>query len=348
MYTREILEKRNTPIEQGSPIAGTWKAAFEKVDFLDIYRPFSKPIPRAVKDSRIKEWQSFIIQNDSFCLEAILSNVKFYRWAQVFHFDKESGERLWFRKMLPFSGWHLPLTLSNASVDSRSYGFFFRIHDWLDVNTVKVDFDIEPTRRRPSLTAHLEYDIDEKRVDPLVVNLLFSDKTCMYAYKSLAPVRGDLVFGGKHLSLDSTKTTGIFCDFKGFYPYRMRATWCSSFGFIEKRRYGFSIAENQAKETYKNNENCLWVDGRLTPLPPVRITQPNGLDSDWIIQDMEGMVDLVFTPKEPIRNEFSLIFTKVEYNTPMGYYNGMLVTADGEQIHVRNLWGLGEKLYLRA
>jgi hypothetical protein len=128
----------------------------------------------------------------------------------------------------------------------------------------------------------------------------------------------------------------------------MRATWCSGFGFLEKHRYGFSIAENQAKETYKNNENCLWVDGRLTPLPPVRITQPNGLDSDWVIQDMEGMVDLVFTPKEPIRNEFSLIFTRVEYNTPMGYYNGMLVTADGEPIHVRNLWGLGEKLYLRA
>ncbi|MDR2446975.1 MAG: DUF2804 domain-containing protein [Treponema sp.] len=357
MYTRVMQESVPTPIEQGMPIAGTWKHSFEYVNLLDISRPFAKPLPKAVRDSRIKEWQNFLVQDERFLLEATLSNVKFYRWAQVFLYDKESGQKLWFRKILPFSGWRMPLTLSNASVDSRSYGIFFRIHNWLDANIVKVDLDIEPTSSRPSFTAHLEFEIDETKLEPMAVSLLFSEERSMYSYKVLSPVRGDMVFGGQHLSLGGAKTAGLFCDYKGYYPYRMNSTWCNAFGFVaakgqndqkKNRRYGFSIAENQARETFKNNENALWIEGKLTPLPPVRITQPNGIQSDWIIQDMEGMIDLVFTPKESVCNEMNLFITNVEYNIPLGYYNGMMVTSEEERIHVHNLCGLGQKLYMRV
>jgi hypothetical protein len=128
----------------------------------------------------------------------------------------------------------------------------------------------------------------------------------------------------------------------------MHSVWCTGFGFDgENRRYGFSIAENQTKETFKNNENVLWVDGRLTPLPPVRITMPGGIESDWIIQDMEGMVDLVFTPQEQIQSGFNMLITKVSYNTPLGYYNGTILDAEGKPVFIHNHWGFGEKLYLR-
>jgi hypothetical protein len=106
--------------------------------------------------------------------------------------------------------------------------------------------------------------------------------------------------------------------------------------------------QNQTRETHRNNENALWVNGRLSPLPPVRITMPEGIESAWIIQDVEGMVDLVFTPKEMYKSGANLFITRAEFDMPMGYYNGMLVSAEGEQIQVRNLWGMGEKIYLRV
>jgi hypothetical protein len=330
------------------PLQGTWTRAFNEVDLLSIQRPFSLPLPGWIRDTRIKEWESFIIQDDRFYLHALLGNLKLYRMAMVFLYNKENKEQLQFKKIIPLSGWRMPRGLYNASVDSRSYGFFFRVHNWLDADTIKLDLDIEATRKRPSFTAHAEYKI-ENTTTPLAVNLLFSNKRCMYAYKVLSAVRGDMVFGGRHISLDPAKTSGVFCDFKGYYPYRMLSVWCTAFGFDEaKGRYGFSIAENQAKESFKNNENALWVDGRLTPLPPVRITMPSGLDSDWIIQDIEGMVDLVFTPQERSRSGINLFVTSVDYITPLGVFNGMIVNADGIRIPVRNLWGLGEKLYLRV
>jgi hypothetical protein len=128
----------------------------------------------------------------------------------------------------------------------------------------------------------------------------------------------------------------------------MRSAWCTGFGFDGKgRRFGFCLAENQARESFKNNENALWVDGKLTPLPPVKITQPRGVDSQWNIQDMEGMVDLVFTPVEPVRCNLNLLISRSDYESPIGYYNGVMVNSEGEEIPVRNIWGLGEKLYLR-
>ncbi|GHV24758.1 hypothetical protein AGMMS4952_00970 [Spirochaetia bacterium] len=360
MYSREILASRGTPIENGLPVPGTWKEAFEEVDLLEIQRPFAFPLPRGLRDLRVKEWETFALQDDHIYLEAFLANIKYYRVAQVILYDKDSGERLRFNKVMPFGGWHLPRSLWNSSVYSSSYGFLFRIHSWLDAGTVKIDLDIEATRKRPSFTAHLEYRLNSLKIPSVAVNLPFSDRRCMYAYKAFAAVQGDMVFGGRYISLDPAKTQGTFRDYKGYFPYRMHSTWCNAFtggdSFreqgtrdAEKVRFGFSIAENQTKETFKNNENVLWQEGgRMTPLPPVRITMPDGIEKEWVIQDVEGMVDLTFTPQEHLRSAFNLFLTRWEYDTPLGFYNGMLVNSDGEQIPVRNLWGLGEKLYLRV
>ena len=349
MYTREILAPRASPIQDGIPLQGTWNRAFENVNLLEIQKPYPYPLPRWVRDSRIKEWECFNVQDNRVMLEAFLCNVKLFRMIQILLYDKENREKFIFRKIIPGSGWRLPNSLANASVDSHSYGFFFRIHNWLDADTIKLDLNIKATRRRPSLTVQLAFNLGKRETAPMAVSLCFTERRSMYAFKALAPVRGDMVFRGRHIKLKQNTCSGIFCDYKGFFPYRMRTAICNATGFdIEGRRFGFHIAENQTRETNKNNENALWVNGRLTPLPPVRITMPNGLDSDWIIQDVEGMVDLTFTPKEHNQSGTSLILTSAELNAPLGYYNGMLVSAEGEQIEVRGIFGMGEILNLRV
>jgi hypothetical protein len=261
-----------------------------------------------------------------------------------------------FRKILPFSGWTLPRTLSNASVESRSQGFFFRVHAWLDAHTVRLDLDIKESKKRPAFTAHLTFDMAKKLVTPLAASLLFSERRSMYTFKAVSPVRGDMVFGGNGLSLDPAKTTGIFGDFKGFYPRNTRITWCSAVGFetlpgqeeAGPVRIGFSIAEGQTREPNRSNENALWVNGELSPLPPVRITMPRGIDGEWVIQDVEGMVDLTFTPEKSVRSSANILLARADYESPLGYFNGMLLNLKGEQIPVRNMRGMGEKLRLKV
>ena len=316
---------------------------------MDIRRPYPFPLPRWLRDYRIKEWESFSVQDEHFFLEAFLGNFKLYQIAQVFLHSKESGGYYVFRNFLAGGSWKFPKRLAHASVECRSSRFFFRIHAWLNADTVQLDLDIAATRKQPALAAHLDFNMNSRDVTPAAVSLNFNEQRNMYAFKALAPVRGDIVFEGKHLSLDPARCTGIFRDYKGFFPYRMRGVFCGGMGFDgEDRRFGFHIVENQARENRKNNENAMWVNGSLTPLPPVRITMPEGPESDWVIQDIDGMVDLVFTPRELIRFGGRLLLTSGDFSAAMGYYNGMLISAKEEQIQMRNLWGIGEKLYLRV
>ena len=349
MYTREILSPRASPIEDGDPVIGTWNRAFEKVDLQEIKKPYKFPLPGWAKGWRIKEWQCFNANNDYFFLDAIFCNVKLYRMAQVLVYDKVSGQKYLFRKIRPGTGWHLPISLANSSLDSRSSRFFFRIHNWLDADTIKLDINIEAKRKEPPLTIHFSYNISHHDVTPMATSLCLTERRIMYTFKALAPVGGDMVVDGKHIHMNQENTSGFFLDCKGFFPYRMNTIICSGSGFDdENRRFGFHIAENQARESNKNNENALWVNGKLTPLPPVLITMPNGKDNEWVIQDLEGMIDLTFTPKEQNKSGARMLFTNVDFNTPLGYYNGVLVNSDGEKIQIKNLFGLGEKLYLRV
>ena len=272
--------------------------------------------------------------------------------AQVLLYDKKNNEKFLFRKIKPGTGWHLPHCLSNSYADCHSKHFFFRIHCWLEAETITLDINIEETRKHPPLTIHLTYNVNNYDTTPMVVSLSFSDQRMMYAYKVHAPVQGNMVYGGNHIMLKQDTCSGFFTDYKGYYPYRMNTTLCNAMGFDNdssgRRRYGFHIAENQTKEKNKNNENALWINNKLTLLPPVLITMPNGPDETWVIQDVEGMVDLTFTPKEQNRCGANLLFTKADFITSLGLYNGMLVNSDGEKIQIKNLFGMGEKLFLRV
>jgi len=349
MYTRDIMPPIASPVEDGNPVIGTWDRAFDTVNLQEIRKPYRFPLPRWARDWRIKEWQSFSAYNDYYALEALFCNVKMYRMAQVMLYDRENGQNFIFRKVKPGTGWRLPSSLANSSVDSHSSRFFFRIHSWLDADTVKLDINIEATRKRPSLTVHLAYNASNKDVTPMAVSLGFTKRRSMYAYKVNTPIHGDMVFGGKHITLKQNSCSGFFCDYKGYFPYRMQSKFCSAVGFDEEnRRFGFHVAENQTRETNKNNENALWVDGKLTLLPPVLITMPGGPEAQWVIQDVEGMVDLTFTPINLSRSGVKIILTRADFFSPLGYYNGVLVNSGGEKIQIKNLLGLGEKLYLRV
>ena len=155
MYTREIKEGRHAPVENGVPLQGTWTRAFEEVDLLSVQRPYPFPLPKRIKGSRIKEWESFIIQDDRFFLQAQLCNLKYYRTAFVLMYDKETKERLEFIKTIPGGGWKLPRFLYNSSVDSRSLGFFFRIHSWLDAESITLELNVKQTHWRPAFTSVL-------------------------------------------------------------------------------------------------------------------------------------------------------------------------------------------------
>lgn len=185
---------------------------------------------------------------------------------------------------------------------------------------------------------------------PNVVCLPLGLNRAMYSTKILMPMEGEFSIGGKSHRFEGPESMGIFDDHKGYYPYQMQYDWATGFGADAKgRRVGFNLADNAVvRDPARNNENCVWINNKVWPLPPVKMTRPQGPGGDWIIQDMEGMVDLVFTPELTNDIRINLGIVESEYNGPLGTFKGFVRGGNGEKIQAELLYGAGEKEYIRA
>jgi hypothetical protein len=341
MYTRHLLPQRDSPVENGKPLQGTWTTPFENVDLLAVERPYLVPLPCWILDMRIKEWQTFTAQNDDMWLEAVIANLKFFCFVEIIFWDKKKKEKMHVFKIMPFPAWKMPQSLYDSVVEYDSAGFSFRIHDFIDSRTVTLDINIDSAIERPIFTANLKFDVDFRKTTPLAVNILIAENRSMYIFKDFSDVEGTIIWGDRNMALNREAAGGFFQDYKGFIPYRAQYFCCRGFGFDTKgRRFAFSLGEHITRKLNVNNENALWLEGALTALPPVRIVMYEY--GEAVIQDLEGMVDLTFKQIEDTVTPFDLVIISMEHRNPIGLFNGMLMTADGEKLPVRNMPGTVE------
>ena len=118
-------------------------------------------------------------------------------------------------------------------------------------------------------------------------------------------------------------------------------------GRYEGRILSFQLGNSVTREDFQYNDNVLFLDGKVCPLPPVKITRPFGVTGEWIIQDTESMVDLVFTPVSDSSRRMSAFVLRTDYHTVYGTYSGVLLTGDGEKIILKGYPGIGKKVRLR-
>ncbi|GMO42016.1 MAG: hypothetical protein Ta2F_18020 [Termitinemataceae bacterium] len=349
MYTREILAHINSPIQNGLAVQGTWNTPFDIVDLKKLTKPFFIKLPQWVLKFFIKEWQNFYIQEGDFYLTAFIADMKYFSFVELFFLDKNSGNTIQDFKIFPFSKWKSVNNLKNTNISADTSDFSFKVHNWLDSHSVRLDIDIAATFDTLNFTAQLEFDFDVLKSTPLCVNLLCAENRCLYTYKELSAVRGRIIWGEKRIVLHRKTSTGLFCDNKGYYPIKSKLSYCSAFWKDENgQTIGFSLCEKKTKNKNENNENVLWVNGIITALPAIRITQvQDGENSEWIIQDLEGMVDLTFRPKKKFENKFSVFLSNFEHKIPMGCFNGVILDSCGNAVKLHNFFGVAEIIDFR-
>jgi hypothetical protein len=341
MYTRRLLPQRDSPIENGKLLQGTWTTPFENVDMLTVEKPYFAPLPKWILNLRIKEWQTFTAQNDDMWMEAVIADLKFFCCMKVTFWDNKKKENMHVFRAVPFSAWSMPKSLRDNVIEYDGTDFSLKIHDSADSRKVTLDINIVSAIERPVFTASLEFDLDIRKATPLAVNMLIAENRSMYVFKNFSEVEGIIIWGDRRLTLKRGDTDGIFQDLKGFIPYRSHYFCCRGFGIDTKgRRFAFSLGEHITRKLNVNNENALWLEGALTALPPVRIVMYEHGES--VIQDLEGMIDLTFRQVEDMVTPFDLVIIGIEHKSPIGLFNGMLVTAEGEKLLVRNMPGTVE------
>ena len=334
-------------VEGGSIIPGSWRGFPGNANLIDVHRPYHYPLPRSVKNLRLKEWQAIQAGDDRWFVFAVLYDAKLLSMASIVLYDRVLKRDFGFRHLFPGSRFSLPPRLMDSDCGIRNS--HDRLHFSMDRTARRLDISASSYgKRRTPLSIELSLDLAAADSAPFSVCLPLGLNRAMYSTKILMPCSGRLAAGDAVHEFSPDSASGILDDHKGFYPWQMHYDWVTGFGIDRKgRRVGFNLTDNQVKDQERWNENRLWIDGTVHTLPPVKITRPYGRQEAWIIHDTEGMVDLTFIPESKQEIRVNLGLADIDYAGPFGHFEGSLRSSEGDAIDARKLFGMGEEKNLR-
>jgi len=336
-------------VAKGVFALGRYGTPFRRANMLDVSHPFHYPVPRMIKDWRLKEWQAYQFGDRRWFFFASLYNAKICSFVSFLAYDRERRKRYLIRRLLPGSIFRFSESLSGSDVYYR--GARTLLDSACDYDSGSMRLTVVRGSRNPErrFSGRFSFSCEAKVASPSVVCLPLGLNRAMYSTKILMPMQGEFSVGGESHRFEGPSSMGIIDDHKGFYPYRLRYDWVTGFGVDAKgRRVGFNLTDNPVRDQTRYNENCLWINNKVWPLPPIKVTRPQGSSGEWIIQDTEGMVDLVFTPELTNDLRFNLGIVQSDYSGPLGYFRGFVRNGDGDKILADVFYGVGEKEYLRA
>lgn len=347
-YFREISDPVEEVITDGQFNFGTRNVPVKKANLLEANKPFRTPFVNRIKYYRLKEWQAFQFGNDKYFMLVAIYNSKVLGLAQFVLYDIEKGKKFHYeRRVMP---WNIKVAQSLYGTQSHYISDEFSILVENDLQSGRVGIDIRIDRHKdlPHVMGQFMGFHEKDKSTPLVSIMPFGQNCGMYSHKCLMPMEGGLDIGGKLLEFGQSNSFMLMDDHKGFYPYPMKYDWVTGAKATDGQYIGFNLTDNQVLQKERFNENVLWVNGKMTLLPPVKFERAEGVDGKWSIKDRFELVNLEFTPVMNNKLYLNLILFKSNYNGPFGVFNGYIYDSEHKKIEIKNVFGMGEKFYLQS
>lgn len=348
-YTRKLQIAPRNLYDDGKFHFGSFDGPIRNPNLIDAKDPYKLPLPRFLKWMQLREWQAFQISNDDYFIMMAIYNAKKISLAQFIVYDIKNNKKMRYERKVPTWKLSVPQGLFKTVASYKGKNFDLEVEHDLEAGKLELTAKISGFKGLPDVNARLSGWHDMSKLTPMVVNMPFSEKRALYSHKCLMPVTGKLTLGTEEIDFKSSTSQLIIDDHKGYYPYPTIYDWVTGMGRdAEGKMIGFNLTKNQIIDQEENNENCLWHDGELTPLPPITVTRPDGYKGDWFIKDEHGMVDLTFRPVIHTAVDLNLLIMQSKYQGPYGFFNGHLQNNEGVNVPITEMFGMGEDFYLRV
>jgi len=344
-----IPEAPETAVDDGTFRIGRYSGIFERANLLDARRLWHVEVPRWVKTWRLKEWRTILLGDRRWSFIATLYNAKLFSIAMFRAWDRVERRRFGFLRIVPGSMIHLGDRLSVSH--SAYHGRHARLDFDFDLKGARAGVTVnwKPGHRIPGFHGEFLLDCSPKTMAASSVVLPLGLNRAIYSAKALVPMEGFFETTEGLSRFEGASASALFDDHKGYYPFRLKYDWVGGFGLDAKgRRVGLSLTGCAPRDTQRFTGNSLWIGNRLFPLPQVRLSRAEGYRGDWVIQDTEGLVDLVFTPQSQNDVSFHVGILESDWHGPFGSFKGFVKNGEGETVDASVLMGMGEERYLRA
>lgn len=350
LYTRELKPAPDYPVVNGIPEFGSFSGPFGHFDIRGMKRPYGDfPIPGFITNVRIMETLRFLFCDEDNIGEIEIFNAGYFSFMETTLWNRKTKHRIAYRRILPPGRIKFPLSFANTVTACRVPGRFVKIHARLQKKLIHADFDFVGSDARPPCEARLEMNLSASGFAELSSLIPYKVKRrSLVSYQVTAPLHGWIGTGYDDHQIMEQTGIGFFDVRKAYYSLRTKGSSVIGMGRIDGRLISFQLANPVSHDSARYNDNVLFIDGKVWPLPSVRITRPYGVQDDWVIQDTESMVDLVFSPISDSARKLSAFVVRTDYHTVYGTFDGVLLTGDGEKITLRAIPGIGKKVRLRV
>ena len=340
-YSRPVLDPPAELVTGGIYNWGTFNGPVPLLNPEDAARPFCVPVPRAYKKYRIKEWEAFQAGDDRYFVLGAVYNAKAAGLLILSVFEIETENLYHYQHLVPPWKTKIGSSMIMSETSCRLRDMTEVITNDLRNGTVRISAECRGSKKIPSvrldITAYHE-------TEPIVISQPFSDNRGLYSHKALMPMDGSLTLGDRCISFMRDRSFTIVDDHKGYYPGYVSYDWITAAGFTGKGILtGFNCTRNQVRDPERFNENCLWHEGRMYPLPPIVAEQTGEGNEVWRYHDSYGMVDVRLYPRKRNRIKFCLPPLFVDYDAPYGPVEGHILKPDGTKIIIDGLFGMAEK-----
>ncbi len=328
---------------------GTYDRPIADVNLIDA-QPFGLPLPRGIRALRLKEWQAFQFGNERYFFNVALFNAKSLALVQVKLYDRQTRTKQIFERKVPPWTLRAPTDLLDSEMHYRGRGATLQFRNQLARGRIEIEIELPRSASMPAISGSLTALAEG--CEPQVVCIPFADNRGMYSHKGCLQLEGNLEIDGRPVAFERADSFLLMDDHKGYYPYVMRWDWVTGGGRdAEGRRVGFNFTRNDSVDPEAYNENCVWIDGRLHLLPPVRFTRRTELEPEvWEVRDVAGQgdveVDFVVELDGHVRVQALVIESR--YRGPFGHVRGSVRTREGERVTLDGMFGMGEDFYLRC
>jgi hypothetical protein len=354
LYSRAIAETPDELIQNGKPVFGTFASAPKRLDIRGVVQPFGiSPVPVFLSNYHIRSNLSFMFNAGRIIGSIDFFGTWFLGFAEVVLWDTETGRKYPYRTLIGPRRKFIPYDLMEGKSSTRHRGYAVRINWNRRENRLSLSARLSGSSVKPRVTISLRAQLDSPFFSEAAVVLPAPImRRCRAVYRLTSPVNGVVTLTPKEgdaLSVPVTGGTALFDLHRAYYGRRTKSEYAYGFGKLGERYVAFSIAASTIDAVRPNdyNENFLFCCGKMTPLPPVKITYPFGINGEWVIQDTESMVDLVFTPRSVYARMHSVFILTTRYHLMYGAFNGVLLTKTGEKIVFKDFLGITKKHLIR-
>lgn len=356
MYSRDLQEVPASLIQGSKPVLGTFNGPVKSLDIRGLRAPFGGvPLPSFVTNFRIKSTLSFSFNTGDYFCSIIFYDGKAFGLAEIDLWNNSTGRKYVYKSLMGPRRRFIPHNLEQgfcASFNSRRY---IRISWDHTRDRFSVIFNIKGDSVRPSIQAALTGHLNDSRTAEITQCIpIISKRRCAASYFATPVMKGTLSITpskkGETISENVENASSIFFINRAYHSYIQKSQLIYGTGMVDGKHVSFIIENSpeQIPDPEVCNRNLLIVDGQCTPLPPVKMTQPFGLDEKWIIQDYDNMVDLTWQPVAMHTRNFNLFVNKIRMDILFGKFEGVLKTKDGADINIDGLAGVGREQMMRV